>query len=93
MDDFLQKPVVLGELKEVLDKWSNPEALKKLALRNQPDSPVAVAEMTFVAVSDETPAAVPEVTRVAIDDFQAIDERLKSIKDKIASLRKKHGMD
>ncbi len=67
MDDFLQKPVTLEELKEVVTKWSDPAERKKL-----PTSELS------------------ELKPVALEDFSAIDARLKSIKDKIAKLRKKH---
>ncbi len=69
MDDFLQKPVILEELLEVVTKWSDPGKRKKLATIEK-----------------------KEISTVAIEDFAAIDARLKSIKDKIANLRKKHDL-
>jgi CheY-like chemotaxis protein len=69
MDDFLQKPVTLEELQEVVTKWSDPNERKKLA-----------------------PGRKEEPASVALEDFSAIDARLKSIKDKISKLRKKHAL-
>ncbi len=49
MDDFLQKPVTLEELKEVVTKFSNPAERQKLATNEIADfTPVALEDFSAI---------------------------------------------
>lgn len=44
MDDFLQKPIVLEELVEVMNKWTDPITLAKYAKQARKDAPLLEPE-------------------------------------------------
>lgn len=86
MDDFLQKPIELEDLQEVIDKWK----LSGSKRRATEQSNAGIEQVRATASQPRTTEKAPIVDP---QDFETISKRLSNIKDKIKQLRVTFDLD
>lgn len=78
MDDFLQKPVTMDDLQDIISKWTTE--------RTKVSGTEAAAERIAGLGLEHTAIYDP-------DKFSKTDEKLKAIQSKLSKLRKRLGLD
>jgi CheY-like chemotaxis protein len=86
MDDFLQKPIELEDLQEVIEKWKLSGGKRRANEQANAGSEQVKATTSQLKTAEKAPIVDPQ-------DFETISQRLSNIKDKIKQLRVTFDLD